>query len=73
MDKPNNSDATKSKKKVGRPVTTGTGTPIILRLLPELLNVLDKQVRATGASSRQEVIRQILTAYFKRRYNLKGE
>ena len=33
-------------RRAGRPVTTGTGTPIMVRLLPDLLSALD-EYRAT--------------------------
>ena len=57
---------TKSKK-MGRPVTTGKGELIGVRLLPDLLGAVDKHKEATGAESRAAAIRQVLTDYLKRR------
>lgn len=59
-------DTTKSKK-MGRPVTTGKGEQINVRLLPDLLGALDKHVAATGAESRAAAIREVLAGYFKRK------
>ena len=59
-------DTTKSKK-MGRPVTTGTGTPVMLRILPDLLSAVDDWQVKNGAESRPDAIRQILTDYLKRR------
>jgi hypothetical protein len=58
---------TKSQKKMGRPVTTGKGELIGVRILPDLLGALDKHVEATGAESRAAAIREVLAGYFKRR------
>lgn len=52
---------------MGRPVTTGKGELIGVRLLPDLLGAVDKHQIVTGATSRPETIRQILTDYLKRR------
>ena len=57
---------TKSKK-MGRPVTTGKGELIGLRLLPDLLIAVDKHQAAMGALSRPEAIRKILTDYLRRK------
>ena len=58
---------TKSKKKMGRPVTTGKGELIGVRLLPDLLGAVDKHQEATGAESRAAAIRQVLTDFFKKK------
>jgi metal-responsive CopG/Arc/MetJ family transcriptional regulator len=50
----------------GRPAT-GRGEQVNVRLLPDLLNALDKQVAATGAESRAAAIREILASYLKRK------
>lgn len=54
------------KRPRGRPAT-GKGEQVNVRLLPDLLAALDKQVAETGAESRAEAIRQIVTAFLKRR------
>jgi len=61
-----------SKNKGGRPVTTGTGHLVALRLHDDLLSAVDKHMEATGAESRPETIRQILTEFLKRRGLLKS-
>jgi len=55
------------KKKGGRPKTTGTGEPVLVRILPDLLAALDKHVEATGAESRAAAIREVLTGFLKRK------
>jgi hypothetical protein len=59
-------DTTKSKR-MGRPVSTGTGEQINVRLLPDLLGALDKHVEAISAESRAAAIREVLAGYFKRK------
>lgn len=54
------------RKKPG-PKPTGKGELIGVRLLPELLDAVDKHQEAIGAPSRPEAIRQILTEYLKRK------
>jgi metal-responsive CopG/Arc/MetJ family transcriptional regulator len=56
-----------SKRLPGRPKTTGMGEQVNVRLLPDLLTALDKQVTATGAESRAAAIREILSGYLKRK------
>jgi hypothetical protein len=64
---------TKSKK-IGRPVTTGKGELIGVRLLPDLLGAVDQHQAAVGAESRPEAIRQILTSFLtKKGYLARGE
>ncbi|WP_415005752.1 ribbon-helix-helix domain-containing protein [Aestuariivirga sp.] len=55
-----------AKRSRGRPAT-GRGEQINVRLLPDLLSAVDKHMEATGAESRPETIRQILTEFLKRR------
>lgn len=48
-------------KKRGRPVTTGKGTPITVRLQPDDLELLDLWIAANDpAISRPEAMRRIL-------------
>jgi hypothetical protein len=54
------------KKKPG-PKPTGKGELIAVRLQPELLGAVDRHQEATGAASRPEAIRLILTEFLKRR------
>lgn len=50
-----------NKKSRGRPVTTGTGQMIGVRLLPDQLAALDLWIAAKGGNmSRPEAIRRIL-------------
>jgi len=60
-------DNTKSQKKMGRPVTTGKGELVGVRILPDLLAALDKQVEESGAESRAEAIREIISNYLRRK------
>lgn len=53
-------------KKRGRPAT-GKGEQINVRLLPDLLGAVDRQLAETSAESRAAAIREILSAYFKRK------
>ncbi len=55
------------KRPRGRPVTTGKGEQVVVRILPDLMAALDTQVAATSAESRASAIRKILTDYFKRK------
>jgi hypothetical protein len=57
---------TKSKK-MGRPVTTGKGELIGVRILPDLMAALDKHVADTEAASRPDAIRAIVSAHLKRK------
>ncbi len=57
----------KTEKKKPGPKPTGKGELIGVRLLPDLLEALDKHQAATSASSRPEAIRQILTETLKRK------
>ena len=52
---------------MGRPVTTGKGELVGVRILPDLLTALDKHVEAAGSDSRAAAIREVLTGYFKRK------
>jgi len=67
MAKSRDNDNTKLKKKMGRPVTTGKGELIGVRLQTDLLGAVDKHQEATGAESRAAAIRQVLTDFFKRK------
>jgi hypothetical protein len=57
------------KKNVGgRPVTTGTGDPVLVRILPELMAGLDNWIaKQPGELSRPEAIRQLLSETLRRR------
>jgi hypothetical protein len=56
----------------GRPVTTGKGDPVMVRILPPLMASLDDWLsQQEPQPSRPEAIRQILTDYLKRRGFLK--
>lgn len=57
----------KPEKKKPGPKATGKGEQINVRLLPDLLGAVDRQLGETTAESRAEAIRTILTAYFKRK------
>ncbi len=49
-----------TKKKMGRPAT-GQGTPIMVRLQPDMLNWLDSErVKLKPVPTRPEMIRRIL-------------
>jgi Ribbon-helix-helix protein, copG family len=54
------------KRPRGRPAT-GRDPVTAIRLAPDLLSAIDKQVAATGAESRAAAIREILTGYLKRK------
>ena len=59
---------TKSKKKMGRPVSTGKGELIGVRILPELMTGLDAwAAKQKIPPSRPAAIRQILSDYLRRR------
>jgi hypothetical protein len=53
------------KKKAGRPITTGKGKQINVRLLPELRAAIDKYQKLVGAGSTPEAIRQATTETLK--------
>jgi metal-responsive CopG/Arc/MetJ family transcriptional regulator len=57
----------KTEKMKPGPKPTGKGELIGVRILPDLLTALDKQVTATGAESRAAAIREILAGYLKRK------
>jgi hypothetical protein len=58
-----------SAKRRGRPVTTGTGTTIGVRMLDELLDALDKWIEKQRDPdlSRPEAIRRLVEAGLKRK------
>ena len=58
---------TNAKKKMGRPVTTGKGELVGVRLLPNLLGAVDKYQELVEAESRPEAIRHAVTETLKRR------
>jgi hypothetical protein len=66
MAKSRDSDNAKSKK-MGRPVSTGTGELIGVRILPDLLGAVDRWKTKSGCESRPEAIRKILTEHLKKR------
>jgi hypothetical protein len=66
MPKSRFNDISKSKK-MGRPVSTGTGSPVLVRLQPDLLAAVDRHQTDLGAETRPETIRLILTDYLTRR------
>ena len=47
------------KKKIGRPVT-GIGTPILVRLQPDQLAVVDKWAQQNGGPTRPEAVRRLI-------------
>jgi metal-responsive CopG/Arc/MetJ family transcriptional regulator len=49
------------------PKPTGKGEQVVVRIQPDLMAALDKQVAATDAESRAAAIREILAGYFKRK------
>ena len=49
----------KDEKKKPGPKPTGKGEQINVRLQPDLLDALDKHVKATSAASRAEAIRRM--------------
>lgn len=53
-----------AKRPRGRPAT-GKGEQVVVRIQPDLMDALDKQVEATGAGTRAEAIRRILAAFLK--------
>jgi len=53
-------------KKRGRPATTGTGTLVGVRLLPDLIDPLDHAGAELGEKTRPEAIRHILRDWLKR-------
>ena len=55
------------KRPRGRPVTTGTGELVGVRLLPDLLGAVDEYQRLVEAESRPEAIRQAMTETLKRK------
>jgi metal-responsive CopG/Arc/MetJ family transcriptional regulator len=57
----------KAEKNKPGPKPTGKGEQVVVRLQPDLLASLDKQVTATGAESRAAAIREILAGYLKRK------
>jgi metal-responsive CopG/Arc/MetJ family transcriptional regulator len=57
----------KPEKKKPGPKPTGKGEQIVVRVQPDLMTALDKQVTATGAESRAAAIREILSGYLKRK------
>ena len=59
----------KSEKKNlgGRPVTTGTGEQINVRLLPEFRAAIDKYQKLVGAQTTPEAIRQATAETLKRK------
>jgi hypothetical protein len=56
-----------AKKKKPGPKPTGKGEQVVVRLQPDLLGALDKQVEATGAETRAAAIREVLAGYLKRK------
>lgn len=52
--------ARKAAKKVGRPRTTGAGTPMVVRMHDDQIKALDKWIDGSGIS-RPEAIRQLVT------------
>ena len=54
------------KRPRGRPAT-GRDPVTAIRLSPELLSAIDKQVEVTAAESRAAAIREILAGYLKRK------
>jgi hypothetical protein len=54
-------DSTKSKAKMGRPVTTGPGEPQVVRMHDEQLQAIDEWIDAQGEKiSRPEAIRRLI-------------
>lgn len=58
---------TKSKKKLGRPVTTGKGELIGVRFQPDLMAALDNYQKRIEAESRPEAIRHAVSETLKRK------
>jgi hypothetical protein len=48
-----------AKKKIGRPKTTGAGTPMVVRMHQPALDALDRWIRDSNIS-RPEAIRQLV-------------
>ena len=63
----------KPEKKKPGPKPTGRGELIGVRLLPDLLNAVDKHKAAIGASSRPDAIRQVLAKYLIKHSNIVSE
>lgn len=49
------------------PKPTGKGEQVVVRIQPDLMTALDKQVVAIEAESRAAAIRKILSEYLKKR------
>jgi hypothetical protein len=54
------------KRGRGRPVTTGTGTVVGVRLLPDLLAAVDEWAQHNANGSRTEAIRLMIKIVLKR-------
>ena len=68
MSKSTHNVITMSKKKMGRPVTTGKGELIGVRILPDLMAGLDAwAAKQDDAPSRPEALRRIAAEFLKRR------
>lgn len=44
---------------------SGRGELVVVRILPDMLQALDKQVADTAVESRSTAIREVLRGYFK--------
>ena len=56
------------KKKAGRPVTTGKGEPVMVRILPDLMSGLDAWItKQDDTPSRPEGLRRIAADFLKRK------
>ena len=55
------------KRPCGRPITTGKGELIGVRLLPELLSAVDRYQEQVEAESRPEAIRRLIEIALKKR------